>query len=360
MGFIAQLTIIVYYVLAALVIVVIAGAAFFVFSKKKKKAFKESYHSADYAGLSRSDTKDYLKFDDIIDNVIITDNWRRFLGVIDCAGFDFYSMSAQEQLNVMKNYMPFINTIDQPITYRQYCSPADMEDATINYTEALRKVLAMISETCLQIDELTSQHSGDLSAEDIAAYDRRIAELSKNLDVYEFRRLHILDELAYIEEYSGNKVAPILTETYVFEWSADRLESADAMTKEQIFAKAKAELDAIAAAKIHALQASGVKPRRCSSEELIDMFRRHSLPVSSERFKKRDLRKADFDADIISSGSIEAYRKVVNEQKKSILAKQGSSLIGNAIAETVSLMSAEAGQGAAFADGIFIEKEGFR
>ena len=339
MSLINQLLDIVYIIIAVLIFAIIVGMVIFFIVKKKRKPHADDYSSVDYSTLLRRDSKDYIKIDDILDNVIITDNWTRFIGVIDCAGFDFYSMSVQEQLNVVKNYMPFINTLDSPITYRQYSCSADMEDTLLRYSEALRKVERLTNDVFLQIDELNNSYSDTMLEGDIRLFDSRMAELRRLLDVYEFRRLHILDQLRYITEYSGNNVAPLLTETYVFEWNSSSLEAADLMTKDEIFAKAKVELNSIAASKIHALQMSGVKGRRCPTDELIDMFRRHSQPVSSERFKKKDLREIDFSADIITSDSLNDYQEKVRDFRKKMMAKQGDSLISGIISETIALMS---------------------
>ena len=65
-------------------------------------------------------------------------------------------------------------------------------------------------------------------------------------------------------------------------------------------------------------------------DELIDMFRKHSQPVSSERFKKRNIENIQFDADIISSNSIAYYQEKMNEQRTSELSKQGDTIM-NAI-----------------------------
>lgn len=318
------------YILFALIAVVVIAVLFYFLSRKRKKVLKESYDSTDYAGLDRQDTKDFIKIDDIIDDVIITNNWTRFIGVIDCAGFDFYSMSAREQFSVMNNYESFINTIDTPITYRQYSCSADMEDTTIRYNQALKKVNTQIEEVFLRIDELYNLTSNGLSIADKVDYDTQMAALSKQLDVLEFRRLHIMDQLKYISDFSGNNAAPLLTQTYVFEWSAYSLDTAASMTKSQLLSKAKTELSSRASNMIHALHSSGVKARRCSTDELIDMFRKHSQPVSSERFKKRNIENIQFDADIISSNSIAYYQEKMNEQRTSELSKQGDTIM-NAI-----------------------------
>lgn len=310
-----------------LVIIILIGAAAYLLYKRKRKPYKGTYDSTDYSGLAREDSKDYLKIDDIIENVIIANNWTRFIGVIDCVGFDFYSMSAREQFSVMNNYGVFINTIDGPITYRQYNCSADMEDTIIRYTDALKKVLAELEEVFLRIDELCKIDKSMFSADDTEVYEQSMASLSKRLDVLEFRRLHILDQLRYIEQYSGTNTVPLLFQTYVFEWTTALLDAADSMTHEELFQKASTELQTIASNKIHALNGCGVKARRCGYDELIDMFRRNSLPVSSERFKKNDLKKIEFDADIITSESIQQFRAKINEEQKKELSKQSEQIL---------------------------------
>ena len=341
MGLMNQMLQIVYYIIYALIGMIVLGGVLFFVRKKQKKRSTNDYDSTNYSNLSRGDSKDYIKIDDIVDNVIVTDHWKRFIGVIDCAGFDLYALSEQEQLNTMKNYMPFINTIDQPMTYRQYCRPADMEDAILNYKEAQKKVESQLKEVGLQLEELSKLCTTSTSKEEITFYEKRITEYIKQWEVLEFRKLHIVDQINYMEQCSGNHVAPLLTQTYVFEWSVDKLDSIDFMTKEDIFMKAKVELDTIATSKIHALRTSGVKARRCTTEELIDMCRHHSLPVSCERFKKRDLSSIEFSADIITSEDLKKYQFLINEQKKSCLSKEKEVLLSSIIEETSNIVSKE-------------------
>lgn len=327
-------------VLVTMIVLVLVGIGLYLIYRLNRKPYKGTYDSTDYSGLNREDSKDYLKIDDIIEDVIIANNGTRFIAVIDCGGFDFYSMSAREQLNVMNNFGAFINTIDGPITYRQYNCSADMEDTVIRYQEALKKVLSEIEEVFLRIDELYNIDKTSLAAGDLQLYSQNMAYLSKRLDVLEFRRLHILDQLRYIEQFSGQNTAPLLCQTYVFEWSSSSLDAADDLTPAQLFQKAKIELQTIAANKIHALNICGVKARRCGHSELVDMFRRNSLPVSSERFKKSDLNKIEFDADIVTSESIQQFRLKINEDSQKELTKQGEQILFDIIANPNSVIEA--------------------
>ena len=69
MALVEQITGIVYYIIYALLaVIVIGGIALFVL-KKRKKPFTDTYVSSDYAHLNRVDSKDYIKIDDIIENI---------------------------------------------------------------------------------------------------------------------------------------------------------------------------------------------------------------------------------------------------------------------------------------------------
>ena len=107
---------------------------------------------------------------------------------------------------------------------------------------------------------------------------------------------------------------PDPVETYVFEWQYDPMDFSTDLTQEEIYARAKQELNAKASSMIHALSNSHVKAVRCKTDELIEMFRFYSSPVSASRFKLKDIKNSSFFDDINTSNSLHDLQKHVVDQ----------------------------------------------
>ena len=107
--------IVMYIVLVLAVICVL----FIVYRKfyRKKSAAKENA-AVDYSILKRKDSIDYLKFDTIDGDMIVTDNGTRFVAAVRCSGFDFYSANFAEKLSVKNAYTNFIGMQKDSFTYR--------------------------------------------------------------------------------------------------------------------------------------------------------------------------------------------------------------------------------------------------
>ena len=107
---------------------------------------------------------------------------------------------------------------------------------------------------------------------------------------------------------------PQQIQTWVFDWEFNPLDFSVDLSDEEIYKRAIMELDAIANAKIHALSNCGVKAYRCSTEELIEMTRRYSCPVSADRFKLRDIVNSSFFDDIFTSDDVQRMSKRAAEE----------------------------------------------
>lgn len=282
----------------------LCGFAFYYLKIKKRNRTKEDM--TDYSSFNRRDTKDYIKIDDIKDNMIIMDGKTRFVGAITCRGFDFYSAHETEQAATVQNYFGFINTINKPITYRQYCEAVDLEYTYNMYHEAYEKLLEnlfMCTEDLNDAEKEISVNKDKLSEADMQLYQDHINSLKRKINSLEFRKYHMEDQMNYIINISGDKVSPNINETYVFDWVYDPLQFSVELSEDEIYERAKSELHSIAQSKIHALSRCRVKATRCTTVELIEMCRRYSSPISADRYKISDILNSSYFADIVTSTS---------------------------------------------------------
>lgn len=314
-----QLTMIMYGILLVVVFFAVLVTIYIIKSKKKGKAHLDE-DSTDYSTFRRKDTSEYVKnIVNIKDNMIITDGGYRFVAVIRCHGFDFYDEDYDVQLQTAQGYMGFVNTINKPISYRQYGKPIDLEDTQIMYQEALNAIDASLFNSQEDLKEIAKTLKTELSTmeeEDKILYTEKIAELEKQINALKFRKFHIQDQMRIIGIFGNGDVNPIPEETYVVDYMYEQLDFSVSLSDEEIYKKAIQELDARVNAKIHALSAAHVKGYRCTTAELIDMCRRYSYPVSAARFKQRDIDKSSFFDDINTSDSLSRMSRLALESAR--------------------------------------------
>lgn len=304
-----------------LIVITVFAALFFLimYRSRKKKRVSFDEDDTDYAEFDRKNVKDYIKIDEdgIKDDMISLENGKRFVGVLRCSGFEFYDEDYAVQAATCQSYYGFVSTINKPISYRQYSKPVDLENTIKIYQDVYQNVLAEYMAVRDELKDIAShlkETLKDLSDEDKGIYEKRIRELERQIEAYKFRLFHIKDEIRVVNKYSSGAVLPDPVETYVFEWQYDPMDFSTDLTQEEIYARAKQELNAKASAMIHALSNSHVKAVRCKTDELIEMFRFYSSPVSASRFKLKDIKNSSFFDDINTSNSLHDLQKQVVDQ----------------------------------------------
>lgn len=313
-------------ILIVLLTLFAAAAVWYIWKKKKRKNAKQSDMGVDYHKLERRNALDYVKLEDIRDSMILTENGTRFIAVIRCQGFDFFYAHVAEQYAAQSGYRGFLNTVNSPITYRQYTKSVDLEHINHNYTEAFLKLqqrLFYLSEDYksakhrLQEKENELRENGKREEEVQTEMEYMLDHLlgmQKEIEALEWRMLHVRDQMAYIEQLGKRSGTPVSLETYVMDWIYNPMDFPVELTKEEIMEKAKDELDRITRQKIHALSTAGVKAYRCTTDELIDKVRRHFQPISSDRYKMRDIKNNSYSSDIISMEGKEFLKSKYNEE----------------------------------------------
>lgn len=208
------------------VIIVLAGLyAYWYFKVRKKKRIKEE--EVNYDELVHKDSIDFCKFDDIRDDMIITDGGTRFIGIIKARGFDYFQSRASERNMTEGGYGMFINSAIEPITFRQYTKAVDLDNVRENYKNAYDRAEQMLFNLNEDFNRLTSQYY-DLKSEDKLTDEiewellSQCEKLASQIEVYDYRRLHLADNLNYIDQVSRS-TSPEKVQTYVYDWTYDPL-----------------------------------------------------------------------------------------------------------------------------------------
>lgn len=285
-------------------IIVLGAVALFLFYKRYKtnKRQKLTEEEFAYAGLNRINSRDYCKFDDITDNMIISDNFTKFIGGITCQGFDFYHSHISEKANCQNGYRSFIMSIKAPIAYRQHSQERNLE----NIQEVLEQAYKKRQEELFNLNEERKEEmaylrkmedalkeKADESKEYLLLLDT-IEQNQKKMEKVMWRINHIEDQLAYLKQLSGGSTQK---QDYFFEWIYNPADFPVDLSKEEIFKRAQEELSSMAEEKIHALSNAGVKARRITTAELTDKYYRHFHPYTSRKISIEKL--ADGFDDVI-------------------------------------------------------------
>ncbi len=288
-------------IMIGLIVFTILGVFIFVallIYRKNNKASGIYEEEKDFSSFNRVDSETYLKFDDIKDRMIICDGGYRFIAAVRGYGFDFYHASAEVQAAVQQNFVGFINTITTPTMFRQYSKAIDVEHSMRLYEEAYRKKEMELFEIAEDIRNINLSMSDRVYNEgEKALFEKRLEELNRSKKAKEWQKEHLRDQMAKLKQSSGEHVDPERVQCWIFDWSYNPLDFTMDLTKEQIYEKALRQLESMANAKIHALQNCKVRAVRCSTEDLIEMTRRYSSPLSANRFHLRDVLKSSFFDD---------------------------------------------------------------
>lgn len=247
--------------------------------------------------------------ENIGDGIIVTDGGKRFVAAITCRGIDFYNEGLAEQLSTMRGYQSFLNLVEKPMTYRLYSKAVDIDSSKNRYAAKLEETI-----------ELFEQSGKELQiAKDRGASEETIRELAAVVSRYEQRIAHLNAQLEYMEFYSGTDVVMDVTQTYLFDWTYESGIAGTKLSPTEIFLMAKRELNTIATQKIDALAQAGIKGRMCTQDEIIDMIRRHSKPLSAELYKQRMVNTSSFEEDIIGSDSIDEATDMLQASDEAFL-----------------------------------------
>ena len=107
-----------------------------------------------FQSLDRKDAKDFLDFEDIVDDMVVTNHHRTFIAAFKCRGFNLGTASSVQVASTLQGYLSFINTIKTPITYRQYFIPMSLDSTKSMYNNKYDEVEQKLFHLVQDYDEL--------------------------------------------------------------------------------------------------------------------------------------------------------------------------------------------------------------
>lgn len=289
-------------------LIALCGGAFIWYELiyKSKRSRLENDEDVDYTKYDRADTMSYLSdFDDIFSDMIICNDYTRFVGAVRVVANDDYANTrAQDRVNIRDGYVNFVSAINGPITYRQYSEGLDLENVLKRYIEAHDKIE---EELYLKTDEfnravMAVNEYNEMSAQEdnIESYDsnlheqlyKRVIALNDEVSALDWRRSHIAEEINYIKGLSNSGVTERV-ETYLFEWTFDSMDYDYQLSTQEIIKKAIDGLADKERSLSRMLSSAGVSVYRVGTKELIGMMRHNFCPTRSASFKLSDIEKSN-------------------------------------------------------------------
>lgn len=309
--------------------------------KKKQRREADMY----FQSLDRKDAKDFLDFEDIVDDMVVTNHHRTFIAAFKCRGFNLGTASSVQVASTLQGYLSFINTIKTPITYRQYFIPMSLDSTKSmynnKYDEVEQKLFHLVQDYDELLEALNLVRGIDIVQE--GEMQKRLIKLQEDISNMEWRKDHLKDQIDFMNRmFKEDAVHPSAEEAYLVEWSYNSNDYSIELSEEEIHKKAIQELDNLCNNMISTLGASGVSAYRCKTNELIEMFYQHTHPLSSSEFKMDDIQNSEYFDEYVTSHDYD--RKMRTAMEDSMI-EEGVHLAGammDALTEEMEILVKEA------------------
>lgn len=272
----------------------------------KPKPERQKYEK--YENFERRNVREYIPIKWIKDGVILMEDGVTYVAVVYCKGFEFFFSHPKEQLAANLGYVDFVQALSQPIQLRMSTKQEDLEEPIAENTAEKnridRKILELLDEaTLLEASyDTVDDETKAAYAEKMIQYDRMIRNL-------EWESLHVEDTVRYMKEVSSSHAAPTRETCYVIDWVYNRNEFPEGTTKDDIFKRAKKELNNKVESMRRSLAICNTIVIRANDKELRELIRGHMKPLGKNVFKASDLEKSNFDEMIVTSNSLQEARQ---------------------------------------------------
>ena len=205
---------------------------------------------------------DFMEFDKIEDNMIITKKGTKYVMVVECQGVNYDLMSSVEKNAVEEGFIQFLNTLRHPVQIYTQTRTINLESSIQTYRTKVQEIEEQLEKEKLQYDKMVN--SGNYSEEEIKA---AFYELTKTTNLYEYGK----DIIYSTEKMSLNK--NVLNQKYyvVIPYYPEEL-GENNFDKQEITNMAFSELYTRAQSIIRTLGVCGVNGRVLNSNDLVDLL----------------------------------------------------------------------------------------
>lgn len=205
---------------------------------------------------------DFMEFDKIEDNMIITKKGTKYVMVVECQGVNYDLMSEVEKNAVEEGFIQFLNTLRHPVQIYTQTRTINLENSIQTYRSKVQEIESQLEKEKLQYDKMVN--SGNYTDEEIKA---AFYELTKTTNLYEYGK----DIIYTTEKMSLNK--NVLNQKYyvVIPYYPEEL-GENNFDRQEITNLAFSELYTRAQSIIRTLGVCGVNGRVLNLNDLVDLL----------------------------------------------------------------------------------------
>lgn len=270
MNSINMITMILTVILGIMVMLLLVLGILYIKSKGKKKDDKNDEIIAGTGNKKGKGTKsystesvfDFMEFDKIEDNMIITQNGIKYIMVVECQGVNYDLMSEVEKNSVEEGFIQFLNTLRHPVQIYTQTRTINLENSIQTYRAKVQEIEAELEKEKRKYQQMVN--SDNYSEDELKA---AFFELTKTTNLYEYGK----DIIYTTEKMSLNK--NVLNQKYyvVIPYYADEL-GENNFDKKEITSLAFSELYTRAQSIVRTLGVCGVNGKILDSNALADLL----------------------------------------------------------------------------------------
>lgn len=205
---------------------------------------------------------DFMEFDKIEDNMIITKNGVKYIMVVECQGVNYDLMSEVEKNAVEEGFIQFLNTLRHPIQIYTQTRTINLENSIQTYRTKVQEIENELEKEKIKYQQMVN--SDNYTEDELKA---AFFELTKATNLYEYGK----DIIYTTEKMSLNK--NVLNQKYyvVIPYYADEL-GENNFDKKEITSLAFSELYTRAQSIVRTLGVCGVNGKILDSNSLADLL----------------------------------------------------------------------------------------
>ena len=255
--------------------------------------------------LTRESIKDFMEFDEVVDNMIVRKKGSQYVMVLQCNGVNYDLMSEQEKISVEAGFVQFLNTLRFPIQLYVQSRTLNLIDIIAEYKSRIEELNMEIQKIDIKIDEATKK--GNRALKEKLEFEKR-----RKINILEYG-ISITD---YVEKLGSNKnILQQKTYVIVSYYSAEIGVGTEKYSKEELYNMCFSELYTRCQNIASSLNTSQVTSKILDSEELAELLYIAYNRDESEVLQLSKMVNAQYDS-LYSSG------KDVLEKKKEKLDRE--------------------------------------
>lgn len=307
--------------IVSVVILFILIFVFIVITLKKKKERNKDIEKDSKEGKAKAtpsikiakeyttqDIKNFMEFDEIKDNMIVQDNGKRLIMVVQCQGINYDLMSSIEKISVEQGFVQFLNTLTRPIQLYIQSRKVNLEESLQNYKKRLKNIEVNYNKIKFQYQQ--AQKNKDIKNEQL---NKIKFEYIRQKNLYEYTK----DIINNTEKMSLNK--NILTKNYYIVISYYVENDEELFQKEELLDMAFSELYTNAQSILRVLSVCGITGKVLNSTELADLLYVAYNRDASEVYGVDKAIKAEYDALYVTAPDVMEKKiaeldKMINEK----------------------------------------------